>query len=87
MVSCVASHKPYLPKDLNNYCLYVVLTLPCIVIIVLGGGASFLYKLGADPILIKLSGDWLSDSYLRYVSVDLEHFMIVQQIIAAAIAP
>ena len=50
------------------------------------GGASFLYKLGADPILIKMSGDWLSDSYLRYVSIDLEHRMNAQQIIVSAIS-
>ena len=50
------------------------------------GGASFLYKLGADPILIKLSGDWLSDAYLRYVSVDLDHRMFAQQMMVAAIS-
>ena len=50
------------------------------------GGASYLYKLGADPILIKLSGDWLSDSYLRYVSVDLEHRMNAQQLMVNAIS-
>ena len=50
------------------------------------GGASFLYKLGADPILIKLSGDWLSDAYLRYVSVDLDHRMFAQQMMVDAIS-
>ena len=49
------------------------------------GGASFLYNLGADPITIKFSGDWLSDSYLTYVSVDLSARLSAQKLMTAAI--
>ena len=51
------------------------------------GGATFLFKLGADPITIKFCGDWLSDSYLNYVTVDLSSRMAAQSLIVSAIAP
>ena len=50
------------------------------------GGASYLHKLGADPVLIKMSGDWLSDAYLRYVDIDLDQRINAQQMIVAAIS-
>ena len=50
------------------------------------GGASFLYSLGADPIMIKFSGDWLSDSYLNYVSVDLSSREHAQKMMVAALS-
>ena len=50
------------------------------------GGASFLFSLGADPITIKFSGDWLSDSYLNYVSVDLTARLAAQTMMTSAIS-
>ena len=50
------------------------------------GGASFLFMLGADPITIKFSGDWLSDSYLNYVSIDLTARLAAQSMMTAAIS-
>ena len=51
------------------------------------GGATFLFNLGADPITIKFCGDWLSDSYLNYVSVDLSSRLAAQTMIVSAINP
>jgi hypothetical protein len=31
------------------------------------GGATFAFRLGVDPLLIKRMGDWLSDAYMRYI--------------------
>ena len=50
------------------------------------GGASFLFTLGADPITIKFSGDWLSDSYLNYVAVDLNARIAAQTMMTSAIS-
>ena len=50
------------------------------------GGASFLFTLGADPITIKFSGDWLSDSYLNYVSIDLTARLAAQTMMTSAIS-
>ena len=36
------------------------------------GGATYLYRLGADPLLIQASGDWASDCYTRYVFLTLD---------------
>ena len=36
------------------------------------GGASYLYRLGADPLLIQASGDWATDCYTRYVFLTLD---------------
>ena len=36
------------------------------------GGASYLYSLGADPLLIQASGDWKSDCYQRYIFLSFE---------------
>ena len=36
------------------------------------GGASYLYKLGADPLLIQASGDWATDCYTRYVFLSFD---------------
>ena len=42
------------------------------------GGASFLYSLGADPLLIQATGDWQSDSYARYVFLSLDQRLEAQ---------
>ena len=36
------------------------------------GGATYLYRLGADPLLIQASGDWATDCYTRYVFLTLD---------------
>ena len=36
------------------------------------GGASYLYKLGADSVLIQASGDWATDCYTRYVFLSFD---------------
>ena len=36
------------------------------------GGATYLYRLGADPLLIQASGDWASDCYTRHVFLTLD---------------
>ena len=42
------------------------------------GGATYLYRLGADPLLIQASGDWKSDCYQRYVFLSLEQRLEAQ---------
>ena len=42
------------------------------------GGASYLYRLGADPLLIQASGDWQSDCYQRYIHLSLEQRLAAQ---------
>ena len=43
------------------------------------GGASYLYRLGADPLLIQASGDWASDCYTRYVFLSLDQRLHAQK--------
>jgi hypothetical protein len=31
------------------------------------GGATFAYRMGVSPLLIKLMGDWSSDAYMIYI--------------------
>ena len=42
------------------------------------GGATYLYRLGADPLLIQASGDWASDCYQRYIFLSLEQRIVAQ---------
>ena len=35
------------------------------------GGATWAFKSGVNPSLIKMQGDWLSDCYLQYVKLDV----------------
>lgn len=43
------------------------------------GGATYLYRLGADPLLIQASGDWASDCYTRYVFLTLDQRLHAQK--------
>ena len=36
------------------------------------GGSTYLYCLGADPLLIQASGDWKTDCFTRYVFLSLD---------------
>ena len=42
------------------------------------GGATYLYRLNADPLLIQASGDWKSDCYQRYVFLSFEQRLEAQ---------
>ena len=48
------------------------------------GGASYLYRLGADPLLIKAMGDWQSDCYQLYIHLSLEQRLAAQTKMATA---
>jgi hypothetical protein len=48
------------------------------------GGASYLYRLGADPLLIQASGDWVSDCYQRYIHLSLDQRLAAQIKMATA---
>ena len=48
------------------------------------GGASYLYSLGADPLLIQASGDWKSDCYQRYIFLSFEQRLSAQMKMATA---
>ena len=43
------------------------------------GGASYLYSLGADPLLIQATGDWQSDCFARYVFLSLDQRLQAQE--------
>ena len=43
------------------------------------GGASYLYSLGADSLLIQACGDWSSDCYTRYIHLSLHQRLQAQE--------
>ena len=43
------------------------------------GGATYLYSLGADPLLIQASGDWATDCFTRYVFLSLDQRLQAQE--------
>ena len=47
------------------------------------GGASLLYRLGIDPLTIQASGDWSSDTFLRYLEVTLDRLWTAQYAMAS----
>ena len=47
------------------------------------GGATYLYSLGADPLLIQASGDWKTDCFHRYVFLSLEQRLEAQEKMAS----
>ena len=42
------------------------------------GGASLLYRLGIDPLTIQAVGDWTSDTFLRYLEVNIDRLYASQ---------
>ena len=42
------------------------------------GGASLLYRLGLDPLTIQACGDWSSDTFLRYLEVNIDRLWSAQ---------
>ena len=47
------------------------------------GGASLLYRLGIDPLTIQACGDWSSDTYLRYLEVNIDRLWSAQLAMAS----
>ena len=47
------------------------------------GGASFLYRLGIDPLTIQACGDWSSSTFLRYLEVNFDRLWMAQQLMAS----
>ena len=43
------------------------------------GAATYLYSLGADPLLIQASGDWKTDCFHRYVFLSLDQRLQAQE--------
>ena len=48
------------------------------------GGASLLYRLGIDPLTIQACGDWSSDTFLRYLEVNIDRLWSAQIAMASA---
>ena len=50
------------------------------------GGCSFAFQLGISPILIKLRGDWKSNAFERYVTIqDKQHFDFAKALSLSAV--
>ena len=47
------------------------------------GGATLLYRLGIDPLTIQACGDWASDTYLRYLEVNIDRLWAAQVAMAS----
>ena len=47
------------------------------------GGASLLYRLGIDPLTIQACGDWSSDTFLRYLEVNIDRLWSAQVAMAS----
>ena len=47
------------------------------------GGASLLYRLGIDPLTIQACGDWSSDTFLRYLEVNIDRLWSAQLAMAS----
>ena len=43
------------------------------------GGASHLYSLGADPLLLQAMGDWKTDCFTRYVFLSFDQRLAAQE--------
>ena len=42
------------------------------------GGASLLYRLGVDPLTIQACGDWSTDTFLRYLEINIDRLWSAQ---------
>ena len=47
------------------------------------GGASLLYRMGIDPLTIQASGDWSSDTFLKYLEVSFDRLWSAQHTMAS----
>ena len=49
------------------------------------GGATLLFQLGCDPLLIQAVGDWRSDQFLKYCGLSLEQRFTAQRLMCSQI--
>ena len=49
------------------------------------GGATLLFQLGCDPLLIQALGDWTSDQFLKYCGLSLDQRFRAQQLMSSNI--
>ena len=47
------------------------------------GGATLLFQLNCDPLVIQALGDWSSDQYLKYLGLSLDQRFIAQQLLVS----
>ena len=47
------------------------------------GGATLLYRLGIDPLTIQAVGDWSSETYLRYLEINVDRLWSAQVAMAS----
>ena len=48
------------------------------------GGATLLFQLNCDPLVIQAIGDWSSDQYLKYLGLSLDQRYVAQQLMVSA---
>ena len=48
------------------------------------GGATLLFQLNCDPLVIQALGDWSSDQYLKYLGLSLDQRYAAQQLMVTA---
>ena len=47
------------------------------------GGATLLFQLGCNPLVIQAVGDWKSDQYLKYCGLSLEQRLFAQRLMCS----
>ena len=47
------------------------------------GGATLLFQLGCDPLVIQAVGDWRSDQFLKYCGLSLEQRLFAQRLMCS----
>ena len=47
------------------------------------GGATLLFQLGCNPMVIQAAGDWRSDQFLKYCGVSLEQRLYAQRLMCS----
>ena len=47
------------------------------------GGASLLFQLGCNPLVIQAAGDWRSDQFLKYCGLSLEQRLHAQRLMCS----
>ena len=47
------------------------------------GGATLLFQLNCDPLIIQAMGDWASDQYLKYLGLSIDQRYYAQQLMSS----
>ena len=47
------------------------------------GGATLLFQLGCNPLVIQAAGDWRSDQFLKYCGLSLEQRLFAQRLMCS----